>query len=67
MACSRNVDLSVCMLQIWYIGFSHFLLPVDVTVCRKFDPMLMFLKFEGCLYAQIGVTSNGCLDDVNLL
>ena len=39
MACSRNVDLSVCMLLIWYIGFSHFLLPVDVTVCGKFDPM----------------------------
>ena len=57
----------VMMLQIWHLGFSHFLLPVDVTVCGKFDLTRMFLKFEGCLCAQIGVTSNGCLDDVNLL
>ena len=57
----------VMMLQIWHLGFSHFLLPVDVTVCGKFDPTRMFLKFEGCLYAQNGVTSNGCLEDVNSL
>ena len=57
----------VMMLQIWHLCFSHFLLPVDVTVCGKFDLTRMFLKFEGCLCAQIGVTSNGCLDDVNLL
>ena len=57
----------VMMLQIWQFGFSHFLLPVDVTVCGKIDLMRMFLKFEGCLYAQICVTSNGCLCDVNLL
>ena len=55
------------MLQIWNLGFSHFFLPVDVTVCGKLDLMRMFLIFEGCLHAQIGVTSNGCLDDVNLL
>ena len=57
----------VMMLQIWHHGFSHFLLPVDVTVCGKFDPMRMSYEFEGCLYAQIGVTSNGSLDDVDLL
>ena len=56
----------VMMLQIWHLGFSHILLPVDVTVCGKFYLMRMFLKFEGCLHAQIGVTSNGYLDDVNL-
>ena len=105
MACSRNVDLSVCsddvadlasrffalfiacrcysmwkirlyenvsvsvvmMLQTWHLGFSHFLLPVDATVCGKLDLTRMFLKFVGCMYAQIGVTSNGCLDDGNLL
>ena len=33
------------MLQIWLFGFSHFLLPVDVTVYVKFDFMRMFLKF----------------------
>ena len=57
----------VMMLPIWHLGFSHFLLSVDATVCEKFDLMRMFLKFEGCQYAQIGVTLNGCLDDVNLL
>ena len=46
----------VMMLQIWLLGFSHFLLLVDVTVCGKFDLTRMFLKFEGFLYAQIGVT-----------
>ena len=55
----------VMMLHIWHLGFSHFLLPVDVTVCGKLDLTRIFLKLEGCLYAQIGVTSNGCLDDVN--
>ena len=55
----------VMMLQIWHLGFSHFLLPVDVTVCEKFDLMRMFPKFEGCLYAHICVTSNGCLENVN--
>ena len=55
------------MLQIWHFGFSHFLLPVDVTVCGQFDFMRMFLKFGDCLHAQIGVTSNGSLDNVNLL
>ena len=57
----------VMMLQIWHLGFSHFLLPVDVAVCGKFDLKRMFPKFEGCLCAHIGVTSNGCLDDVYLL
>ena len=56
----------VMMLQIWHLSFSHFLLPVDVTVCGKCDLTRMFLRFEGCLHAQIGVTSNGCLDDFNL-
>ena len=41
----------VMMLQIWHLGLSHFLLPVDVTVCGKFDPMRMLLKFEGFFYA----------------
>ena len=50
----------VMMLQIWHLGFSHFLLPVDATAGGKFDLMRMFLRFEGCLYAQIGVTSNTC-------
>ena len=69
MACSRNVDHSVCSDDVadLHLGFSHKLLPVDVTVCGKFDLTRMFLKFEGFLYAQIGVTSNGCLEDVNLL
>ena len=44
MACSRNVDLSVCMLQIWYIGFSHFLLPIDVTVVENLIPCESFLS-----------------------
>ena len=57
----------VMMLHIWLLGFSHFLLHVDVTVCGKFGLMRMFLKFEGFLYAHIGVTSNGCFEDVNLL
>ena len=44
----------------------------DLIACRcfsvwKFYHMRMFLKWEGRLFAQIGVTSNGCLDDVNLL
>ena len=42
----------VMMLQIWHLGFSHFLLPLDVTVCGKFDLKRMLLKFEGCLYAH---------------
>ena len=57
----------VMMLQIWHLGFSHFLLPVDATVCGKFDLTRMFLEFEGCLCTQIGVTSNGCLEDCYLL
>ena len=62
------ITVSVVMtLQIWNLFFSHFLLPVDVTVCGKYDPTRMFDKFEGFLYTQIGVTSNGCLEDVNFL
>ena len=57
----------VMMLQIFHLGLSHFSLPVDVTVSGKFELTRMFLKFEGCLYAQIGLTSNRCLDEVNLL
>ena len=57
----------VMMLLIWHLGFSHFLSPVDVTVCGKFDLTRMSSKFEGFPYAQIGVTSNVCLDDVNVL
>ena len=45
----------VMMLQTWHLGFSHFLLPVDVTVCGTFDLTRTFHKFEGFLYAQIGV------------
>ena len=55
------------MLQTWHRGFSHFSLPVDITVCGHFDFMIMFPKFGGCLYAHIGVKSNGCLDNVGLL
>ena len=55
------------MAQIWHFGFSHFLLYVDVTVCGNFDFMRMFLSFGVCLYGQMGVTSNGCLDVVNFL
>ena len=69
MARSRNVDHSVCSDDVADLAsrFSHFLLPVDVTVCGKFDLTRMFLKFDGLLYAQIGVTSNGYLEDVNFL
>ena len=66
MAYSRNVDLSVCSDEVADLPSRSFA-PVDVTVCGKFDLMRMFPKFEGCLYTQFGVTSNGCLDDVNLL
>ena len=55
------------MFQIWHFGYSHFLLPVDATVYGKFDFIRMLPKFRSCLYAQIAVTSNGCLDNVNLL
>ena len=58
MLISESVML---MLQIWHHGFSHFLLPVSI------DFMGMFHKFGCCLYAQIGVTSSVCLDNVNLL
>ena len=65
MACSRNVDHSVCSDDVADLASRFFAL--FITVCGKFDLMRMFLKFEGFLYAQIGVTSNGCLEDVNLL
>ena len=56
------------MLQIWHHSFLYFLLPVDVTVSGSFDFFyLVLLKFGGCLHSQIGVTSNGCLDNVNWL
>ena len=55
------------MLHIWHSVFLHFLLYVDVTVCGSIDFMRMLLKLEGCLYAQSGVISDGCLDNVNLL
>ena len=57
----------VMMLQTWHFRFSHFLLPIDVAVYGNFDFMRMFPKFGGCLYAQIGVTSNGRLDGANLV
>ena len=60
MLISKSV---VMMLQILHFGTSHILLPVDFAICGSFDFMRMFLKFEGCLYAQIGVTTNGCLDN----
>ena len=61
------ISVSVVMMsQIWHFGYSHFLLPVDVTACGKCDRLRIFLKFEGCLCALIGVTSNGCYDDINL-
>ena len=47
--------------------FPHFLFPLDVTVYGNFDFMTMFIEFGGYLYAQMAVTSIGCLDDVNLL
>ena len=33
------------MLQIWYVGLLHFLLPVDATVHGNVDFIGMFLKF----------------------
>ena len=33
---------------------------------RKYIPY-DFYSIRGCLFAQVRVTSNGCLDDVNLL
>ena len=39
------ITVSVVMtLQIWHLGFSHFLSPVDVIVCGKFEYMRMFLN-----------------------
>ena len=69
MACSRNVDHSVCSDDVADLAYRFFALFI---VCRfysmwKIYLTIMFLKFEGFLYAQIGVTSNGCLEDVNLL
>ena len=66
MACSRNVDHSVCSDDVADLASRFFALFI-ARRCEKFDVMRMFLKFEGFLYAQIGVTSNGCLEDVNLL
>ena len=60
-------EFFVMMLQIWHLGFPHFLLPVDAAVCGSIDFMRMFLKFWGCQYAQICVTSNGFLDSGSLL
>ena len=59
MACSRNFDHSVCSDDDADLAsrFFAFLLLVDVAVCGKLDLTRMFLKFEGCLYAQFGVTS----------
>ena len=39
MACSRNVDHSVCSDDVADLASRFFalLLPVDVTVCEKFD------------------------------
>ena len=57
MACSRNVDLRVCTdVANLASRLSLFLLPVDAAACGSFDSMRMFLRFGGCLYAQIGVT-----------
>ena len=65
VACSRNVDHSVCSDDVAYLASRFFalfiacrcyMLHVDVTVCGKFDLTRMFLKFEGFLHAQIGVT-----------
>ena len=64
MSISESV---VMILQIWYFDFKHFLLSEDVTGYGNFDIMRMFPTFGGCLFAQIGVTSNGCLDDVTLV
>ena len=48
-------DYVVMILQIWHFGFSHFLLPIYVTVYGNFDFMRVYLKFGGCLYAQMGL------------
>ena len=66
MAYSRNVYLRVCSDDIAYMVF-WFFTPVDATVCENVDFARMFPKFGGCLYAQMGVISNECIDDVNLL
>ena len=64
MPCCRNVNLSVCSDDAADLA-SRFFAFFIACRCEKFDPMRMFLNFEGFLNAQIGVTSNGCLDDVN--
>ena len=55
------------MLQAWYLRFLHLLFSVDFAVDENLDFMRMFFKFRDRLYAQMGVTSNGCLDEVSLL
>ena len=35
--------ITVSVVMMLHLGFSHFLLPVDVTVCGKFDLTRMFL------------------------
>ena len=47
MSSSRNVDLRVCGDDVADLafGFSHFLLPVDVTVCGKFTHICVVVCF----------------------
>ena len=58
--CDRDITELVSRL------FALFL-SVDVAEYRHFQFMGMSSKFGSCLYAQIGVTSNGCIAAVNLL
>ena len=60
LACSRNVGLRACSDDVADLA-SRFYTPF--ITCRFYDFMRMFLIFFGCHCAQIGVTSNGCLDE----
>ena len=53
--------------QIWHLSFLHFLLAIDVTVCRSLDFPRMLFRFEVFLYAQIGLMSNGYMVVVNMV
>ena len=66
---SRNADLRVCSDDFADLAFrfSHILLPAEATVYGNFDFMRTCNNFGGCLCAQMGLASTGCLDDVNLL
>ena len=49
------------MLQIWYLDFMHFLVPVKVGVVEILVLTSICLRLGGCLYAQRVVLLNKCL------